>query len=1118
MLEKLIESTFRTKFKLENLKKLINKIYQQAFKIKDINPTLETINSMKRIKLHNSQQIILVLELKEKLGWDFKLRKLVANYLKKEQVKFAKIIVYTAEYKQWYWSIVKRNKLSPYLLNSYTVLAGQNLNQFNIAKIKASLVEDDLNEVITDFKSDLRSDFITKVKYSYNLMVQDLEGIIDLEQKNDLELPELAQKIIIKTVILFLLEQKGLLTVRVKEKSSLTESLVDLAQLDILEVLANKNNSGQYSLIDYGLLKQFWFDLKEYDWITVEGQPWEEILSLSPAILAKLNEELLPSNQRKSTGVFYTPPEIVQYMSQQTIIDFLVTKVGDLNYKQVEMLVKEKNLKDQNRQLLPQIYNCLSEIKVCDPAVGSGAFALGMAKELLRIKKLLLDLIGDDCCLSELKDAIVRDSIYCMDIDQAALAITKFRLWLWTEKNKNQTLANLEFNIVRANPLLKIERNLEQQDQELKAIRKQYLNTNNLIRSYQNIIKFSNLKKDKLGLTFSFVDYFPEVFKEGGFDIVIGNPPYIGEKGNKEIFREIRKYALRDFYSGKMDIFYFFFHIALDILKQKGTMALLTTDYYLTATGAYKLRTDLQQRGVIKHLIDFSNLRLFPAAIGQHNLITILQKESDDSQSDLAQTTVTYREGDADKQTLLSILAKQDQKSNYYSIPQKSLYQGEKNYLRLELGQVDELLAKVKLQGQNLGEICEIHQGIVSGCDRISPRHIRNYNLAPELKGTGIFVLDEEEVEELNLSKENQKILRPWFKNSDIKQYWCCSENKGKYLLYLDQQLKELPQKIKEYFKPFKEILEDRREVQAGRLLWWQLQWSRQEEIFLGPKLVVPQRSKKNTFAYNEQPWYASADVYYITDPKELVDLKYILALLNSKLYYLWLYYKGKKKGKLLELYQRPLTRTPIKIANEQQQQILVDLVNSLEAKKEKLFNYQSIDFWEVKNKLQFSGDSKLQEIIDENCDYQLHYQGQANIVRNLKVEINSDLITVYSAKSSSGYYKLFEFRLSDQQLRLYLKFYLENLTEDQIAVINQSDISSVVDRVLQIVISGYQDDDKILILLDKWQQIKERIINLKTEINDLEEEINYLVYKLYQFTEDEIDFLNQKVAEINNY
>ena len=98
--------------------------------------------------------------------------------------------------------------------------------------------------------------------------------------------------------------------------------------------------------------------------------------------------------------------------------------------------------------------------------------------------------------------------------------------------------------------------------------------------------------------------------------------------------------------------------------------------------------------------------------------------------------------------------------------------------------------------------------------------------------------------------------------------------------------------------------------------------------MFQIEKIVVPQRCKYNIFGYNNFEWFASSDVYYITDPIDGYSLKYILGLLNSKLYYVWLYYKGKRKGETLELYQKPLSEIPIKKATVDIQNSIVEIID----------------------------------------------------------------------------------------------------------------------------------------------------------------------------------------------
>ena len=108
------------------------------------------------------------------------------------------------------------------------------------------------------------------------------------------------------------------------------------------------------------------------------------------------------------------------------------------------------------------------------------------------------------------------------------------------------------------------------------------------------------------------------------------------------------------------------------------------------------------------------------------------------------------------------------------------------------------------------------------------------------------------------------------------------------------------------------------------------ISYARDQHIFEGPKIVVPQRSPRNTFGYNEIPWYASADVYFITEKDSSISLKYVLALLNSKIYYLWLYHRGKRKGETLELYQKPLSEIPIKKISEDEQKPFIDIVDKI--------------------------------------------------------------------------------------------------------------------------------------------------------------------------------------------
>lgn len=199
-----------------------------------------------------------------------------------------------------------------------------------------------------------------------------------------------------------------------------------------------------------------------------------------------------------------------------------------------------------------------------------------------------------------------------------------------------------------------------------------------------------------------------------------------------------------------------------------------------------------------------------------------------------------------------------------------------------------------------------------------------------------MYFLSKSELLDLNLSAQEIEIIKPFFKNSDIKKYFC-SIIPNRFLIYATRDLKtsNLP-RIYTHIRKFEKIIkarsQNRGEMQAALNLgkWWVIFAARDKEIFSANKIICPQRALTNCFGYNESGWYASADVYFITERDKSIFLKYVLALLNSSLYYLWLYFKGKRKGEVLELYYTPLTEIPIKRISLSEQKPFVDLVDNI--------------------------------------------------------------------------------------------------------------------------------------------------------------------------------------------
>ena len=343
------------------------------------------------------------------------------------------------------------------------------------------------------------------------------------------------------------------------------------------------------------------------------------------------------------------------------------------------------------------------------------------------------------------------------------------------------------------------------------------------------------------------------------YNIILGNPPYLGEKNNKEIFTDMKKYKFgKENYEGKMDYSYFFIAKGIDSLKDGGILTYITTNYWFKADHAKKLREKIKFYTTFKYINNY-NRSVFEDAVGQHNVVFTLVKEK--------------------MKCRLEVI---DGREKYYIESNKIYNYRDKIILAKEVDL--ERLDKV-YNGRThfLGELLNINQGIVSGYDRA-------------------FVFDSYE-------KKYGEYLKPFYKNKDIDQYSYATNRY--WILYLDYKI-ALDKKLAKHLEPYKEKLSRRREVLKLIINWWELQWARDEKIFKIPKIIGRQRSKINKFSYSEEEFYGSADIYYLTPKEKNINLFYILGYLNSKVFYDWFKYNGKMKGDNLELYATPLKETPI--------------------------------------------------------------------------------------------------------------------------------------------------------------------------------------------------------------
>jgi adenine-specific DNA-methyltransferase len=716
----------------------------------------------------------------------------------------------------------------------------------------------------------------------------------------------------------------------------------------------------------------------QYNFTIQEEDPQDREVAIDPEMLGKIFESLIEVSERKKEGIYYTPREIVNFMCKSSLLKYLIDelknkgteldseslnnildKEKDLDLTQINLLKKKKNE-------LNFVYESLNNVKICDPAIGSGAFPVGLLNIISNaLKKIIFILEKKNISDYNIKKNIIKNCIYGVDKNSSSVEIAKLRLWLSLiiEEQSLESvdpLPNLDYKIVHGNSIIGVEHNLLNNSliNDFVDLKNQFFNEtspNKIEILKKNIDKI----KEELNISnnFDFEINFNEVFNtkfnngKSGFDIVVANPPYLGEKNNKDIFREARAGKLKNFYQGKMDLFYFFFHQGINILKDNGILCFITTNYFITAQGGRILRKDFFDRCSVDLLINFNELKIFESAQGQHNLITLLRKHPSNNEY-LTEIINSNEIGIADNNLLKSIFERKSINSQYQVAQKNSLYDGNEHYLRLT-GQGNNnqkntknfdksILLKISEKNFPLTKYCHIMQGIVSAADKLTDRHISKFKIK-EKKGSGIFVLTQDELKNLLLNNEEKKIIFPFYKNSQVKKFRLeiSKEKKVNYIIYLERNSSlDLYPNIKNHLQKFRKILIARLEQYNEDYSWWCLHRSRDFNLISQKKIVCPRRAKINNFAIENGKYFEQSDIMIISiknNFKTDILYEYLLGILNSKLLYFWLSNRGKVKGDTLELYGKPLEEIPFKIVDLKIQNKVAEYSKILQIKFDKI-------------------------------------------------------------------------------------------------------------------------------------------------------------------------------------
>lgn len=555
--------------------------------------------------------------------------------------------------------------------------------------------------------------------------------------------------------------------------------------------------------------------------------------------------------KRRDTGSFYTPNYIAKYMTSKALFEYFKNNTSLSFDRLASIFYRGKYELNMNEMRL--FLELIEDIKIVDLSCGSGVFLINYFKIIKEI--LLINKVKN--YMKYLKK--ISNNIYAYDINPHAIKSLLLELNIYIRpRNEEEILFIKTFNMDTI-----------------------------MSKAFHNTIPVK------------------------GFDIVVGNPPYLGEKGNKEIFNNIKQTKFgKNYYEGKMDLFYYFIYRGINILNSEGVLVYLTTNYFITADGASKLRKFLRENGSFIEIINFNEYKLFDDARGQHNLIFTYTKSS------IMNSYIINIEDNKSISDFSDLVELIDETENKYLINKESLF-NKRNNIQLYINQNHlSIISKIKSESTHLlKDIFNVNQGLVSGADRVS-KYSFNKKLSKDIInlnniniGDSIYVLDRKKHRKF----KNKSYYKSFFKNSDIKKF-STNRTTDKRVLYIDSTV-ELDQDLEKHLLPFKEILEKRREVKTGSRRWFEIQWPRDKKIFEKEKIVVPQRSSSNVFAYSNNAFYGSADIYYITPKESLFNypIKVLLALLNSKLFYIYFSNIGKKKGNMLELYATPIKYLMIK-------------------------------------------------------------------------------------------------------------------------------------------------------------------------------------------------------------
>lgn len=645
-------------------------------------------------------------------------------------------------------------------------------------------------------------------------------------------------------------------------------------------------------------------------------------------------------------GSFYTPSYITEYMANKTIEKVIIAKFNAASFEStdIDKLRKEIYINDK-QEIAKEIFHAT---KICDPAVGSGHFLVSSLNSMLFYKSKLglfdnitanqLEIIDDAIYINNIseysvdatgdnskiqliyeeiyssKKEIIKNSLFGVDLNPKSVKISRLRLWIellkhtHLTKNSNykelELLPNIDINVKQGNSLIS-KYTIDHEFNRNKFNKLFFDEYKNVVAKYKDCRdkeekkelkeKIDEIKRNFLPENstnvFEWRYEFSEILDENGiflgFDLIIGNPPYMLEDDNKEAFDGLHH---SPYYQGKTDIWHIFTGKSIELLKPSSFISFIAKNQWMKSSSASKMRKAIYTNTAIENIIDFGSNMIFKG-VGQQTMIFILKKDLLNLVHDIDYIKFNRTLEEKDIEDAIKNPSKYDHIDFGIKTIEKEF--DEKDNLTFASFDEEKILFKISSKKNfEFDEKNEIIQGIIGGKDKY-------------------FTIEENELHNFN---ENE-IKHIHMFHTNTGKY--CTQNSKQYIIYLSKKgFKNinLEENYPNFYKKLhlnRNNLEKRREVIKKSINWFNLWWARDEDFFKkGSKLVWAKRTEGKKFTYTEDCFYGSANLFFIKTSR--IDLKYISAILNSKLMYFYMKKKLKNTGELLQIDKNQFLKIPL--------------------------------------------------------------------------------------------------------------------------------------------------------------------------------------------------------------